>query len=66
MRISALAMITRLFFCFFIQGPVTPSARHQFDVSGGEAGDCSADGDDDGSDDDDDDDDAREYQLHGH
>ena len=34
-RISAHAMITRLFFCFFIQGPVTPSVRHQFDVSGG-------------------------------
>ena len=69
-------MITRLFFCFFIQGPVTPSVRHQFDVSGGEAGDGSADGDDDSSDDDDDegddddddndDDDAREHQLHGH
>ena len=34
-RISAHAIITRLFFCFFIQGPVTPSVRHQFDVSGG-------------------------------
>ena len=67
-------MITRLFFCFFIQGSVTPSVRHQFDVSGGEAGDGRTDGDDDGGgddddddgDDDDDDDDAREHQLHGH
>jgi hypothetical protein len=34
-RISAHAMITHLFFCFLLQGPITPSVRHQFDVSGG-------------------------------